>query len=516
MQQEEGNFYDEAILYDLVENLKNEGWVIRKNEDKEPKVFKVHKGRFMGTQITGLLGSKGKGKTYLLKQLLEENNLAEKKQEDGIFLKKFKIVDENQQQIAIEKVFLDYRIPSAFLSSTVKKISPEKSFYNQETLRIITENFIIKNSSIIILVVSKDSLEDYKVLNKIKKIGENLRIIVIHNYHQYKDGQFISDEIEGKFENQKNPNKEAQPHKIYFKGKNGPYFFLEKYRSSTNKENAIAHLFYCDISKLKEEDRQNWEEVNENTLKYVKQCILNCRMYQKKFNLIDNFVKYMNEVNKTNNPGDQPQVTNPYWFVKKFDMKEEEAKEIRKKNAITRTGRIKQIFEYQNEEEKKEEENKDKEEEEFFSKEILEEICFDIQPGYRTLYSKGEKKLVVEIEIPGTLESFEAKLLFDLDSYCLKIFGKKKEEYKNEDGEKIQARTNIDSGRFFSNIFLPYANGLIKSTIPKGNFIDDNGEVKKDYKGFLEKVKQKNKADNSETGNGIYKLKLDLFYCIPS
>ncbi len=145
-------------------NLEGLEFEIKKYEKKEKK-FKKYK------RTIGVIGRSKVGKTFLLKQLINDD--------------KIKVNHLNELYSINVKYIGDIVYFEASSYDGINSV-----YSNSELIKLIQE-FVITISDILIIVVDNYTLEDLLILNIIKKICYFQKIIIIHNLYYLKEEKDI-------------------------------------------------------------------------------------------------------------------------------------------------------------------------------------------------------------------------------------------------------------------------------------------------------------------------------------
>ena len=208
------NFYDIIIDINSIKSINNEGWKVKFNE-KGLEKYKKHKEEEL--TIIGVIGNNNKGKSFILSKISKIKLLTGTSiQTEGLSIKYPELKEYKGRQL----ILLD----SAGLQTPVlRKDNNEKEKLNEEKIinnkneqkenenplnkekeiiiefkenardKIMTElflqNFIIKLSDILLVVVGKLTYSEQLLINKIKynsKRQNKTRIFIIHNLQEFR------------------------------------------------------------------------------------------------------------------------------------------------------------------------------------------------------------------------------------------------------------------------------------------------------------------------------------------
>jgi len=204
-------FYDIVICINSVKSINKEGWEVKFNENGRKK-YESHKNK--ESLIIGVLGNNNKGKSFLLSKLskikllsgtsinteglsVKYPDLKKYKKRNLILLDSagletpvLKKINNNENQIEIEP------------DNNEKEIEQNKEFKENARDKIMTElflqNFIIKVSDILLIVVGKLTYSEQLLINKIKvesKKQDKGRIFIIHNLQEFRAVEQVQDYI---------------------------------------------------------------------------------------------------------------------------------------------------------------------------------------------------------------------------------------------------------------------------------------------------------------------------------
>ena len=259
----ENNCYGEVLKL-RSKNLNLEGleFEIQKYEKKEKK-FKKYK------RTIGVIGRSKVGKTFLLKQLINDD--------------KIKVNHLNELHSINVKYIGDIVYFEASSYDGINSV-----YSNSELIKLIQE-FVITISDILIIVVDNYTLEDLLIFNIIKKICYFQKIIIIHNLYYLKEEKDIDKyKIEVLKHEGTNLKEETYFGKEKSEVENNNYFLEFFHRKHDNEEINIIHLLYADnnIVKLK-------NKYNNSSLKFIKTQIESCVIPMKELHFYDEFKTFV-------------------------------------------------------------------------------------------------------------------------------------------------------------------------------------------------------------------------------
>ena len=284
-------FYDLIIDIESFEDLKSEGWKILTSDEGNAKYeyFKDVTDNKSGEKLlnrVGILGVSDVGKTFILKKLIgkQGNTKATKgisviypeiKDKDKLFVcldsqgSEEPIIDEKKTAEEVYKLKEDER------KKLVKDLSKDKKF-----TEIFIQDFIIKKSNILIVVVDQLTFSEQKLINRLK--NENFdKLFIIHNIQFFGNKEIIEDYIENIIKksifsnleksyiinmdennsnlNENNSNLNKEPY--YYKEKE---FGIINNEKSTKKQQVIIHLF------MAKEGSDAGKFFNDKTIDFIK------------------------------------------------------------------------------------------------------------------------------------------------------------------------------------------------------------------------------------------------------
>ena len=257
------DFYDVIIDIDSFDDLKgnNKGWQIIMNENGEKQYEKFSdknkKENFQLNRI-GILGVSGVGKTYILGKITEHKKLKNIK----IPTKGISVIypqKENDFFVCIdsqgsEEPILDKKTDLKIINSWTEKERKENLKYfskDKKFIDIFIQDFIIKKSNILIVVVDQLNFSEQKLINRLKE--ENFeKLFIIHNTQYFIDKATIEEHIHNVVEKsvfsnlQKNSFSEMDYNSNDKNDK--PFYFIEKRIGEKNKapssdNKKVIHLF---------------------------------------------------------------------------------------------------------------------------------------------------------------------------------------------------------------------------------------------------------------------------------
>ena len=217
------NFYDVIIKIDSIRELNKEGWKVKMNKNG---IIQYNKHKNEAYLRIGVIGNTNKGKSFLLSKI-SKINLASgySIQTEGLSIKYPDLKDyKDRNIILLDSAGLETPVFKTKNLEKDKKIEEKdnksdenkkeknekddiekkdqeqnKEFKENARDKIMTElflqNFIIRSSDILILVVGQLTYSEQLLVNKIKHEGKRLkkdRIFIVHNLQEFA----IIDEVE--------------------------------------------------------------------------------------------------------------------------------------------------------------------------------------------------------------------------------------------------------------------------------------------------------------------------------
>ncbi|KAL4442568.1 hypothetical protein ABPG74_006970 [Tetrahymena malaccensis] len=256
--------------------------------------------------VIGLLGQRNKGKTFMLKSLINQSPLLtfNNQKSQGISIKYF---NNNGRRVVFidhagynQPTFIDYDNNPSYINYIKKKNKGEdyfkdyQNFQNeiilqskfQKITELMQQGFIIQQSQILILVVSNINQEEwnyiYSISNSVgKDPSQNLKkMFVVHNLKHINQPESVKKYIQ----EIKNIYPLRQQQIIYFEQP----LYKQNSIFIDNMNQNVNHLF------IAKEKSQAGEEYNKFAIDYLKEEIAHCKQ-QIKFDLIQKFMVYLNQ-----------------------------------------------------------------------------------------------------------------------------------------------------------------------------------------------------------------------------
>ena len=219
----------------------------------------------------GIIGRSKVGKTFILNQLINEQN---------------HLNYINDLNTINAKYFNDIVFLEASSYDGLNNL-----YSNSELIKLIQE-FVITISDILIVVIDNYKLEDLLILNIIKRICYVQKIIIIHNLYNLKSDKVIEKYIKEVLDH-KDSGLEKNTYIKYTTSYNNNNeninYYLESFsRKIDNQEINIFHILYADnnIGNLK-------KKYNNTSLNYIKIVIENYIIQKKQFSLFDEFKNFI-------------------------------------------------------------------------------------------------------------------------------------------------------------------------------------------------------------------------------
>ena len=210
------NFYDVIIKIDSIRDLNKEGWKVKMNEKG---IIQYNKHKNESYLRIGVIGNTNKGKSFLLSKIskidlasgysiqteglsIKYPDLKDHKDRNIILLDSagletpvFKSKNiEKEKEVEVKDNKNEQKIQEKNERDEIEKIDKEqnKEFKENARDKIMTElflqNFIIRSSDILLLVVGKLTYSEQLLINKIKHEGKRLkkdRIFIVHNLQEF-------------------------------------------------------------------------------------------------------------------------------------------------------------------------------------------------------------------------------------------------------------------------------------------------------------------------------------------
>ena len=187
------DFYDVIIKINSIQNLA-QGWDISM-VDKGKENYEKYKNEPI-IRI-GVIGNENKGKSTILRKLSDfDLPTGYSIKTEGLSIKYPELKDHpNLKIVLLDSAGFETPVLNCVINNSDKKneISKEEEFKEKARDKLLTEvflqNYIIKNSDLLLLVFGKLSFEEQKLLEKVKKDMKNLKrkesLIVIHNLKEF-------------------------------------------------------------------------------------------------------------------------------------------------------------------------------------------------------------------------------------------------------------------------------------------------------------------------------------------
>ncbi len=259
------DFYDIIIDIESFNDLKGKGWKIEcsengkkkynyfcnENEDESKDLSKKKLNRI------GVLGVSDVGKTFILKKLIGKNDDDNQKKTKGISII-YPEIDSDNLFVCIdsqgsEEPIIDksktkkevFDLTESKRKELVRQLSKDKKF-----TEIFIQDFIIKKSNILIVVVDQLTFSEQKLINRLKYNENYDKLFVIHNTQFFEDIETIEAHIENVIKKSIFSNLEKGymifDTKTNNDKKDTAFYFKEKIIGKNKIENSkqeIIHLF---------------------------------------------------------------------------------------------------------------------------------------------------------------------------------------------------------------------------------------------------------------------------------
>ena len=278
------DIYDIEVDIKTFEDLKNNGWKINMNEEGEKKYeyFSNKKNKFEEKLLNriGILGGGKVGKTFILHQLINKD-YDKKIKTTGISVIYPEIGSDNyfvcldtcntlntslyDKNKTYEELF---NLHNEERLDLMKKLSKDKKFRN-----IFIEDFIIKNSNILLIIINQLSFKEQKFLNRLKNNKNNKKMLIIHNLQFFCEKKSIEEYIENVIKKSVFKNLKRINHNLNSKKKNDEtYYYKEIEFGNVNNEYSdssqqIIHLF------MGKEGSEAGDYFNDPTIDYIRHLI---------------------------------------------------------------------------------------------------------------------------------------------------------------------------------------------------------------------------------------------------
>ena len=187
------DFYDVIIKINSIQNLA-QGWDISMAEKGKENYEKYKNEPIIRI---GVIGNENKGKSTILRKISDfDLPTGYSIKTEGLSIKYPELKDHpNLKIVLLDSAGFETPVLNCVINNSDKKteISKEEEFKEKARDKLLTEvflqNYIIKNSDLLLLVFGKLSFEEQKLLEKVKKDMKNLKrkesLIVIHNLKEF-------------------------------------------------------------------------------------------------------------------------------------------------------------------------------------------------------------------------------------------------------------------------------------------------------------------------------------------
>ena len=423
--------YDMILNFNSFEQLKNGGWTAnfsKEGYNKYKRSFKDENNNNIENIVIGIVGIKNRGKSFLLKRILDNKNY---KPKDGFLVTThgiscgFPILNDNEKSyqpfITLDTAGKD----NPLLQSAYPNNDDIKSIVrDQKVCEILLSDFIIKESNILIAVVEQLSFAEQEMLRtligrlKQKEVDsiEKRRLIVIHNLMNIKNPNDIEKFINEILLKSLTFSLEKQ---FVEDPKNHEYDLFVYIQTMENNEDAINDN-KLDIVHLvigNDDCKEVRQKYNEPAFQYIRDYIkidsLRCFDILESFKkfIIDNSKKFMSSDYFTENSLEIGEKQKKRVYIDKDKKKPPEEKiiiPIKSKNNIDIIN-LKSFY---------------------FSSDGMYYFSNSIEPLYSTRIIEKNKILYLNVtfEMFGILESLEHKIDYDdKEIIIIEIKGKNKE-----------------------------------------------------------------------------------------
>jgi GTPase SAR1 family protein len=291
------NIYDIIIDIKSFEDLKNNGWKIMASENGYEKYeyFKQNEKDDPRKKLNrvGILGGGNVGKTFILHKLINKE-YTEKIKTKGISVI-YPEIDSENRFVCLDtcntlntSLFYDKINDEEFINNLneLESLNNIKKMINDKNcINCFIEDFIIKNSNILIIVLNQLTIKEQKFLNRLKNNLNFETMFIIHNLQFFCEKKAIEDYIENVLKKSifLNLEKEFIP-QFYVEKIEKSYFFYEKRIGNVKNNNEtkqnIFHLF------MGKEGSEAEKFFNYQTIKYLRDMIL-CKINNCIFDVIE-------------------------------------------------------------------------------------------------------------------------------------------------------------------------------------------------------------------------------------
>ena len=428
-------FYDTIIDFDSLKiSCEEKGFKILFSENGY-KNYEIQKKKH--AIMIGVLGNANKGKSYVLSKIAHEKlPIGYSIPTKGISVKYPKI--ENKPLIILDSAGNETPL---IKNSDLKNINLPNHNEGIELIselfrdKIATQNFlqefIYNYSDILIIVVGQLTNDEQKLINRIKLIYGNKKIIfIIHNLMFIETIKNVETIIENIIKKSITfyQLKEVKMINIIDNTKNQNY-----YLESKNKIN-IVHLI------MAREGSEAGNYYNQSTILFLRKQIKSYIKNQR-FDVIESFIQYLS-------------ISSGTYMEKPIEINNVEYDEEKKKIVIKSNDKI------------------------MFKKYYEDELGITnfygniIEPYYN--YDIYDDKIKINIELPGIINKFHAKLIPLNGNYVFIYTG----NYKIPEIDNMELLyNNIQYGEFRLQIKIPITFGTINDATPKDTRNAKNGEI---------------------------------------
>ena len=421
--------------YDIILDLKSilklkEGFSIIYSENVD--------NREENSSVITAIGNVNKGKSYILSKISHEKlPIGYSIPTKGISVKYPKtenkpliILDSagNETPLIKNSDFKNINLPNH--NEGIELIS--ELFRDKIATQNFLQEFIYNYSDILIIIVGQLTNDEQKLINRIKLIYRNKKIIfIIHNLMFIETIKNVETIIENIIKKSITFNKliEVKMINVVDDTKNQNY-----YLESKNKIN-IVHLI------MAREESEAGNYYNQSTILFLRKQIKSYIKNQR-FDVIESFRQYLS-------------ISSGTYMEKPIEINNVEYDEEKKKIVIKSNDKINLKKYY---------------EDELGISNFYGNI---IEPYYN--YDIYDDKIKINIELPGIITKFHAKLILLNGNYVLIYFGNYKIPEEIKDMELLY--NNIQYGEFRLQIKIPITFGTIKDSTPKHTRNAKNGEI---------------------------------------
>ena len=289
--------YDMILNFESFEQLKKQGWTANFSLEGWKKYQTSINSENI---IIGVVGIKNRGKSYLLKRIMKNDNY---KQNEGFLVTTygiscgFPILEENNKYQAFVTLDTAGRDNPLLQNAFYQENDIRSIIKDQKVCEILLSDFIIKESNVLIAVVEQLSFAEQDMLTtlinrlKLKEVNNNIdkrKLIVIHNLMNInKVGdikKFVKETL------LKSMTFNLEPHKVE-DYENNKYDLTVYDQLIENNKNSKLDIVHIVIGNNNVEEIQR--KFNEPAFKYIRDYITISKL--RKFDILKSFQEFMME-----------------------------------------------------------------------------------------------------------------------------------------------------------------------------------------------------------------------------